>query len=123
MDKRLLCTEHYFLMTGKRLIAAGLKYRSQVTGHLSQVIVLPIQKVSQTLVKANLRPKNFCLGLIRPKVSFCFWDTFCNGKTMNCDLYFSPVGLIVSFYVNARINGLYNLERLSFKETIMLHWL
>ena len=51
-------------------LTAGLKYRSQVTGYLSQVIVLPIQKVSQTLVKANLRPKNFCLGLIRPKVSF-----------------------------------------------------
>ena len=39
---------------------------------------LPIQKVSQTFMKANLRPKNFCLGLIknfclgliRPKVSF-----------------------------------------------------
>ena len=28
----------------------------QVTGHMSQVIVLPIQEVSQTLVKANLRP-------------------------------------------------------------------
>ena len=28
----------------------------QVTGHRSQVIVLPIQKLSQTLVKANLRP-------------------------------------------------------------------
>ena len=36
------------------------------TGHRSQVIVLPIQKVSQTLVKANLRTKNFCVGLIRP---------------------------------------------------------
>ena len=40
------------------------------TGHRSQVIVLPIQKVSQTLLKANLRPKNVYLGLIRPKVSF-----------------------------------------------------
>ena len=39
-------------------------------GHRSQVIVLPIQKVSQTLLTANLRPKNVCLGLIRPKVSF-----------------------------------------------------
>ena len=51
-------------------------------------IVLPIQKVSQTLIKANLRPKNFCLGLLknfilgltRPKVSlykclgyFLYW--------------------------------------------------
>ena len=40
------------------------------TKHRSQALVLPVQKVSQTLVKANLRPKNFCLGLIRPKVSF-----------------------------------------------------
>ena len=42
---------------------AGFLCRSQVIGLLTQ-------KVSQTLVKANLRPKNFCLGLIRPKVSF-----------------------------------------------------
>ena len=43
---------------------AGLKYKSQV-------IVLPIQKVSLTFIKANLiTPKNLCLGLIRPKVSF-----------------------------------------------------
>ena len=40
------------------------------TAHRSQVIVLPIQEVSQTYIKANLRPENFCLGLIRPKVSF-----------------------------------------------------
>ena len=50
--------------------AAGLICRSQVAGHSLQVIVSPIQKVSQTFLKANLRPKNFCLGLIRPKVSF-----------------------------------------------------
>ena len=50
--------------------AAGFFCRSQVTGHRSQVIVLPIQKVSQTLLKANLKPKNVCLGLIRPTVSF-----------------------------------------------------
>ena len=42
----------------------------QVAGHRLQVIVSPIQKVSSTFLKANLRPKNFCLGLIRPKVSF-----------------------------------------------------
>ena len=49
-------------------------------GHRSQAIVLPIQKVSQTLLKANLRPKTVCLGLIRPKVSlykclgyFLYW--------------------------------------------------
>ena len=33
---------------------------AKCTKHRSQVIVLPVQKVSQTLVKANLRPKNFC---------------------------------------------------------------
>ena len=33
------------------------------TGHRSQVIVLPIQKVSQTPLKANLRPNKF---LFRP---------------------------------------------------------
>ena len=38
--------------------------------HRSQLIVLPIQKVSQTFIKANLRPKSFCLGVIGPKVSF-----------------------------------------------------
>ena len=48
----------------------GGGYKVQFAGHLSQVIGLPKQKVSQTLVKANLRPKNFCSGLIRPKVSF-----------------------------------------------------
>ena len=35
------------------------RYKTQVKGHRSKVIVLPIQKVSQTLVKANLRPKRF----------------------------------------------------------------
>ena len=51
-------------------------------GHGSHVMVLPIQKVSQTLLKANLRPKNIFLGLIRPKVSF--WDT----KVSKCLEYF-----------------------------------
>ena len=32
------------------------RFLLQVTGHRSQVIVLPIQKMSQTLVKANIRP-------------------------------------------------------------------
>ena len=52
---------------------AGLKYRSQV-------IVLPIQKVSQTLVKANLRPKNFCLGL-------CFVPAVLRGRAVNEMIY------------------------------------
>ena len=43
------------------------RFLLQVTGHRSQVIVLPIQKVSQTLVKANLR---LTLGLVRPKQTF-----------------------------------------------------
>ena len=43
----------------------------QNTGHRSKVSVLPIQKVSQTLVKANLRPKNVCLGLIKINKDFC----------------------------------------------------
>ena len=47
------------------------RFLLQVTGHRSQVIVLPTQKVSQTLVKANLRPKKI---LFRPNTSV--WDTF-----------------------------------------------
>ena len=35
------------------------RFLLQVTGHRSQVFVLLTQKVSQTLVKANLRPKQF----------------------------------------------------------------
>jgi len=38
------------------------------TKHGSRVIVLAMQRVSQTLVRANLMPKNFCLGLIKPEV-------------------------------------------------------
>ena len=57
---------------------AGLKYRSEV-------IVLPIQNVYQTLVKANLRPEQKLLGLRLPFTSV--WDTFCIGKTMACDLW------------------------------------
>ena len=34
------------------------------TKHRSQVIVLPIQKVSSTFIKANLRPKQKFLGLM-----------------------------------------------------------
>ena len=34
------------------------------TKHRSQVIVLPIQKVSSTFIKANLRPKQMFLGLM-----------------------------------------------------------
>ena len=63
-----------FCRGAKQLFRIGKKINGrakvQVTGHMSLVIVLPIQEVSQTLLKANLWTKNFCLGLIRPKVSF-----------------------------------------------------
>jgi len=45
--------------------------RSVGTKHRLKVIVLPIEKVSLTFIKANLRPKNFCLpAYLRPKLSF-----------------------------------------------------
>ena len=74
------------------------RFLLQVTGHRSQVIVLPIQKVSQTLVKANLR---LTLGLVRPKQTFLglrlafksVWYIFCIGKTMTCDLQKKPAGI------------------------------
>ena len=59
-----------------RILTADIFYRSQV-------IVLPIQKVSLTFMKANLRRKNFCLGL--RSASMHVLDTFRIGKTMTCD--------------------------------------
>ena len=47
------------------------RFLLQVTGHRSHVIVLLTQKVSQTLVKAKLRPKKI---MFRPNTSV--WDTF-----------------------------------------------
>ena len=47
------------------------RFLLQVTGHRSQAIVLLTQKVSQTLVKANLRSKKI---MFRPNTSV--WDTF-----------------------------------------------
>ena len=44
------------------LQTASLICRSQVAGHCFTN--------TESILKANLRPKNFCLGLIRPKVSF-----------------------------------------------------
>ena len=41
---------------------------SQVTGHMS--LFYQYRKYPKHLLKANLRPKNIFLGLIRPKVSF-----------------------------------------------------
>jgi len=43
-------------------------------GHRSQIMVLPIQKVSWTLAFMNN------------------WDTFCIGRTMTCDLCFVSAG-------------------------------
>ena len=51
------------------------------TGSMVLPIFLPIKKVFQTFVKANLRPKQKFLGL---RLAFMnVWDTFCIGKTMN----------------------------------------
>ena len=48
----------------KMSLSSNIDFRQvSFAGHRSQVIVLPIQKVSQTV-----------------------WDTFCIGKTMTCDL-------------------------------------
>ena len=46
------------------------RYKAQVTGLGSQIIVLPMQKQPEPFTNANISPENFCLGLIRPKVSF-----------------------------------------------------
>ena len=46
------------------------RYKTQVTGHRSHVIVLRIQKVFYTFVKANLRPNWAQTEGFRPKVSF-----------------------------------------------------
>ena len=47
---RKICGRYPKLSTGRE------GQQVQNTGHRLQVIVLPIQKVSETLVKANLRP-------------------------------------------------------------------
>ena len=49
------------------IISVHLKGKAAGTKHRSQVTVLPIQKLSQTPLKANLRPKQKFVG---PKVSF-----------------------------------------------------
>ena len=70
---------------------AGFFCRSEVTGHMS--LFYQYRKYPKHILKANLRPKNIFLGLIRPKVNFwdtrlaSVWDTFCIGKTMTCDLW------------------------------------
>ena len=46
------------------------RYKTQVKGLGSQVIVLPMQKKPQPFTNVNICPKNFSLGQIRPKVSF-----------------------------------------------------
>ena len=48
------------------------RFLLQVTGHIS--LFYQYRKYPKHLLKANLRPKNIFLGVIRPKVSF--WDTW-----------------------------------------------
>ena len=79
-------------------IAAGTK-------HWSQVIVLPLQKVSQKLVKANLRPKSFSLVL---RLAFTrVWGTFCIGKTKTCDLW--PVTYVLYLHLSSRKSFMFHL--------------
>ena len=54
--------------------------RPHVTGHC-----LPIQEVSYSFIYANFRPKNVCLGLIRPKVSFndCLGSIYAQDTVLN----------------------------------------
>ena len=47
---------------------AGIQTNSMI--HRSQVIVLPIQRLSLMFTDADIRPKNFYLGPVKPKVSF-----------------------------------------------------
>ena len=62
MVSRIPCDLYGYVFLARRDGEVNKKYQQigrfllQVTGQRSQVIVLPIQKVSQTLVKANLRP-------------------------------------------------------------------
>ena len=51
-----ICGRYPKLSTGRE------EQQVQNKGHRLQVIGLPIQQVSETLVKANLRPKQECLG-------------------------------------------------------------
>ena len=55
-------------------------HRLQVTDHC-----LPIQKVSWTFIKANLRPKQRLLGIMSASVNS--YVCFCIVKTMTCDLW------------------------------------
>ena len=68
----------------------GAKYRSQVKGHKSKVSVLPIQNQPLPLTNANIRPKNCCFGLIRPKISYneClgFLPVLVKQLPVTCDL-------------------------------------
>ena len=59
----------------------------KTTGHRLQVTdhCLPIQKVSWTFIKANLRPKQRLLGIMSASVNS--YVCFCIVKTMTCDLW------------------------------------
>ena len=70
--QRSLIVAHDLVKNGE--VTTSLNLNDRVGSHVasggSLKAVLLTQKVFQTLVKANLRPKNFCLGIIRLKVSF-----------------------------------------------------
>ena len=82
------------LILGRRQEAGGQgcpKSQNPESGITGHCFTNTESKNYKTFIKANLRPKNVCLGLIRPKVSFyeCFIVfTLCIGKTMTCDFGF-----------------------------------
>ena len=78
---RLICFQTRLVCFNPGQFGAGTKHRSQV-------IVLPIQKQPLPFINANIRPKNFCLGLRLALMNV--EDTFCIVKTMTCDLCFVP---------------------------------
>ena len=70
--QRLLIVAYDLVKNGEDTTSLNLNDRvgSHVASGRSLKALLLTQKVFQTLVKANLRPKNFCLGIIRLKISF-----------------------------------------------------
>ena len=63
------CMKTFALKLYHTYMCTCWNWQVQNTGHSSQVIVFNTNTESiLTFIKANLRPKNFCLGLIRPEV-------------------------------------------------------
>ena len=86
---RSFCSLGWFVSKPDQFVSTQVSLgQVQNTGHKSQVIVLPIQKQPLPFINANIRPKNFCLGLRLALMNV--EDTFCIGKTMTCDLCFVP---------------------------------